>query len=530
MSQRIYTDRSRYLEFQHCPRKRYLAYHFGGMGIEPKRRSWHLALGSAVHEGLAALLTAAMEGVATLENARQNETFAVEVALRAYDRETSHGLAMDRDETAQVTADPGGASLTQLLQASLDDEFASPVAPLVIPGGLAVAPESQSSYTLRELRALTEAMVRAYARRRLPVLLAEFDVLEVEREGEWKVAEMETFDLPHQWSKGIPHPRCSNCGVYADAPGAADSTCSVNRSVSELWFASRPDALLLHRATQTLHIMSFKTTGTWDGRKERDAGRDVQGLSEGVEVERRLESWWNTVKEVEQDGQGFEEPKSAIVAYLSSLSAPPRIHAIRYEYLLKGARKQEDRGPLTGLWTQRTPLLRGYFDEKSGEWAHSWTWQQEDELGTTVKRTLTWNRWKGRPAWEDRIDQPGGVTHWIDMLDRGVIQPGAGDVLAEQFPAPITVYRSDDDLRDWLEQVESQEVGVARAVAAVQDRSDLNRLFPQHRRSCSYPSDCQFVPVCFGPADAKEDPVGTGLYQIRVPNHPQEGEQHVNTN
>jgi hypothetical protein len=40
---------------------------------------------------------------------------------------------------------------------------------------------------------------------------------------------------------------------------------------------SRPDALLRHRLTNDLHIMSFKTTGAWDHRKEKDALQGYAG-------------------------------------------------------------------------------------------------------------------------------------------------------------------------------------------------------------------------------------------------------------
>jgi hypothetical protein len=47
----------------------------------------------------------------------------------------------------------------------------------------------QEKFLETEQRALIEAMVRAYARRRLQPLLEEFEALEVEREGEWLLGE-----------------------------------------------------------------------------------------------------------------------------------------------------------------------------------------------------------------------------------------------------------------------------------------------------------------------------------------------------
>jgi hypothetical protein len=103
------------------------------------------------------------------------------------------------------------------------------------------------------------------------------------------------------------------------------------------------------------------------------------------------------------------------------------------------------------------------------------------------------------------------------------------------FPAPLTVYRQDDQLRDWIEQVEAQERRVAEAVAAVEAcasiradarhddagerRHQLNVLFPMSRRACSYPSECQFTKVCYGGEDAQRDPMATGAYKQREPHH-----------
>ena len=104
-------------------------------------------------------------------------------------------------------------------------------------------------YLYQEQKALVEAQVRAYARRRLRPLLDAYEVLEVEREGEWELAD-------------------------------------------GLWFMSRPDALLRDRQTGDLYIQSFKTGASWDVRKGKDAEHDAQGLSEGVEIEKRLAEWW----------------------------------------------------------------------------------------------------------------------------------------------------------------------------------------------------------------------------------------------
>ena len=111
----------------------------------------------------------------------------------------------------------------------------------------------------------------------------------------------------------------------------------------------------------------------------------------------------------------------------------------------------------------------------------------------------------------------------------------AADPLAECFVPPVTVYRGDDEARDWLEQVEAQETQVAQAVEQMQAlewaeeagerRSLLNQLFPMHRTRCQWPSQCCYVGVCYGAAGALDALVVDGKFKTRVPNHPAEGEK-----
>jgi hypothetical protein len=178
-----------------------------------------------------------------------------------------------------------------------------------------------------------------------------------------------------------------------------------------------------------------------------------------------------------------------------------------------------------------------------------WSWDHIREDGRVG--SLAWQNWKSRPVWE----RPGGIRAWIDKLDSAaplmsgedstlgleprqlgyqceaqVVGVTAQHPLDAVFVPPVTVYRNSDDLRDLVEQMEHQErriaEGVAQVNAATEDgerRSLLNQFFPQTRRACEYPSTCQFVKVCYGGEDIRHDPLASGLYRVRVPNHPVEG-------
>jgi len=385
-------------------------------------------------------------------------------------------------------------------------------------------------YLYMEQAALVEGMVRAYARRRLRPLLEQYEVLEVEREGQWLLSAWKT-------------------------PRGLSSTAPIEEN--ELWFMSRPDALLLERESKQLYILSFKTAGGWDVRKARDAEHDMQGLSEGVEMEKRLGRFWEQIHLTKQPFTypGGLTPEQAVIEgyiptmgmanYLVSCAAPPRILGIRYEYMLKGDRwVDKDLSARLGVEvrSQRSPLVRGYLNAgmTSGDeqWNVSWDYVKED--GTESK--LYWKSWKSSPTWEHMT-----TREWIDKLDASVMTTGeegremgwsspaqatgflSAHPLDEVFIPPIVVYRNDDDLRDWIEQVEAQERRVAEGVRAVraagtpeEERSALNEHFGQTRRACEYPSTCAFVRVCYGGEEIRRDPMGSGFYQIRKANHPQE--------
>jgi len=500
-----YTDRSRIETFQRCPRSRFLQYHLGGLGIESASKPLPLAVGGAVHVGLEHLLLGDGEDVA-VEHA---------VADLAQYRTA---LALDTTELAsQQPLDSTVALHDMALQLgmSVDDPALGQLGVVDIYTGAGA--RAFDNFLWQEQSGLVEGLVRAYARRRLAPLLEEYEVLEVEREGQWQ--------LHVNYLKGL-----------------------------DLWFCSRPDALLRERSTGHLYIQSFKTTGAWDVRKERDAQHDMQGLSEGVEVEKRLAGWWQEIQTYGPDEKAWAEASGSTVVmakYLAGLPEPPRIMGIRYEYILKGERwKDEELSQRVGFQarSQRSHLIRAYTNlgMTPDDTQRCWSYDYLKEDGQASK--LYYKNWRSKPVWESGLS----IKAWIDLLDDSHLttvadeQMGGGRELGYSsaaqaqgytrqhpldavFIPPVVVYRQDDDLRDWIEQVEAQEVRVAQAVAQVEAAGDgaerrslLNEHFPQTRRACEYPTTCQFVKVCYGSADMREDPKGSGLYVDRVPNHPQE--------
>lgn len=546
MTKRVYCDRSRVEIYQRCGRLRFLNYHECGTGIESSRKPLPLVVGGSAHVGLEHLLRHGQQMLDARAGLQLEEdavaaaltdfaTYAGALELDAFER---NAMAAQPQQLADQLAGSLGMTLEEAGLPSVEQRFAAGMSQF-------------DAYLAKEQAQLVEALVRAYCRRRLVPLLEQFTVLEVEHEGEW---------LLSSWKPGWPM-----------APQDEHDL--------ELWFMSRPDALLLEKESQQLYLMSFKTAATWDMRKEKDAQHDMQGLSEGVEVEQRLSHWWQMLRLLqmkgvpEATGQAKEAIESAMKLedemfpamrdFLRGQPAPPRILAIRYEYILKGERwKDKELSNRLGMEcrSQRTHLLRHYVctsvptrGKSEGAFTYgdvcwSWDYVRTEDMKDS---TLAWQNWRSQPVTDSMT-----IKQWIDMLDASAEEWSGEDAtvgleprllgwrstgqrmgvtqkhpLDSIFIAPITVHRNEDDLRDLVESVEAQEVRVAENVAAVnaaadegERRSLLNKLFPMSRRACIWPSVCAMEKLCYGGADIRRDPLNSGLYKIRSINHPIEGE------
>jgi hypothetical protein len=609
----VFTDRSRSQFYQRCKRARWHEYESGpaGIGIVPRKKSLHLCVGLAVHSGLATLLRGAMfHQRATPDLLRALENEAVKDALEELGPLLAAGVEVDVQELPEPKETRDGSGTVQIPDLgagslhssgsgsgrSSDANSSGQVdSPIVIDFGgevdfsdptydkaigeamdlseispdevhaAAERAEQQASgvdeYLKKELAALVEGMVRAYARRRLKPLISEFEIFEIEREGSWKLGEHNPSGR-----HAFDGPTCSYCGCWMDEAEDETGEWKECPAAFELFWMSRHDGLLLERQTSFLYLLSFKTTGAWDRRKKADAEVDMQGLSEAVDVEKRLGEAWEllhvqtdpvtlgaaemipaAVAQVNRlrDKKIAELCSPRIAQWLSSQPSPPKILGVRYEYILKGARREdktESAGDGNGgsgsarRWVQDSPLIRAWRQDgitlEDRRWAATYKWW--GELGRAgPAHTLPYRSWKKSAVWESM-----SIREWVDMLDRGEeVQPEARDeegarvdVLAEQFVPPVVVYRAEDDMRDMLEQLEAQEVRVALDVEEVRRaqargegeyRSALNRLFPQTRSACSYPGLCEFRPVCYGGEDIRRDPLtNSDLYVIRSANHP----------
>jgi len=141
------------------------------------------------------------------------------------------------------------------------------------------------------------------------------------------------------------------------------------------------------------------------------------------------------------------------------------------------------------------------------------------------------NKWQSFNIWSKKDGYPGGIEQWIEDIGRGKIQ---SEIEPEKFFAewcvcPTEIHRSSVEMSMAMDQITYQERMVFHHLNV--SRLDTNVSFPQFRKSCLFPTRCEYYPICHGKdtqgnviGDISKDPIGSGLYEVRVPHHELLGE------
>lgn len=361
--------------------------------------------------------------------------------------------------------------------------------------GVDLGDEKQTEYGIGEQKAIVEGLIRGWCISQRERFLEAFEVIEVEQEGRavldavpahgWK-----PMDIP-----GYEQGRDAE-GYLLTRPVVPDSIV--------LMF--RPDALVREKLTGDLYVISWKTASTFGAYTVNSCNTDMQSMSEVWGIQQQYKETANSV------AGGFEEDAKADFGEL-------RIEGVLYLFAVKGQRKLDD---FLGFKTQRTHLAYCWKKLQPDEFGiHDFAWKYNyvDDEG---KNRVLGKGWKLVPVWQE---YPGGVKQWIADLSARSIQPRNIDPFESLFPQMLPVSRRADEIESWRRQTASNEGRVRQRVRAMeQDGSDevLDREFPQSTARCfDYQSRCSFYECCFTPA-VKADPLASGLYQIRTPNHPSE--------
>jgi hypothetical protein len=383
--------------------------------------------------------------------------------------------------------------------------------------------------------ALIELTLRMWAEHPdgLPWLLKEYEVLEVEQ---WDVMPlvggeaMPAYSLEEIWSE-----RKDGLSMATNPPMSELWRPYWKMPLDELWklveqgyvvksgginLRSRADALLRKRSDGSFYIWSLKTANGWDKRQENANRHDVQGISEMVCVEYRLR-------------RVADDPERA-GGLLPTGQVAPRVDGTQMTYLIKGRRELNEK---LNVYQIKNGLLHpwaidaGLLGEK--EYAHSYWYKCElpHQKGTTKggkpimcegnANHRLGDSWQQVNIWEQMT-----IKEWVRMLLDGQVQPSLP--LPTVVINPIPYFRNDVEVEDWLEQVVAQERKALEGLQFMNEqpvppenqdelnRHILNKWFPQHRRSCSYPYPCVMQDICWGPSAIADDPVGSGLYRLRT--------------
>ena len=123
-----------------------------------------------------------------------------------------------------------------------------------------------------------------------------------------------------------------------------------------------------------------------------------------------------------------------------------------------------------------------------------------------------------------------GLRCWL----AGEIQPEVGDIVKKQVVTPVEYYRSEREIEVAIEEIRAQELHIKEGVTLAQKAIDttdqevydlvLAEFFPHIRKHCEFHfgGPCEYKDLCWKP-EVASDPVGSGLYQIRMPHHEQRG-------
>lgn len=473
LSNNKFTSRSAIEDYQKCPRLRWWRQFYNGKGISPTRKSIPLSTGTCIHAGVEYLFRWAKEFGSKIgyEEGKLHFETAVENAVSAA-KKTYYDLVYDAGFT-----------------------------------GTGVTNDINQKFTYNEQVALTEALIRAWALKELPLILKEYEIVGTEKE------------------------------ITVNLPG------------TDIVFQARVDAELKHREDGSYYNYSLKTAKMWNDRSDKSYRKDLQGLTEiwAVENEREgLRGLSDTLEDVLRllRVRGYiQETNVATLTKFFDGKLPLKgkvVDAVRFCFLIKGDRRESgkdfsyyDSGDGSGRYVTYSPLIRGYkrITTMSIEYAHSYKFPNPNNKSGMGALGKGWDPFN---VWEDA--GVGGVKGWIEKIsakdENGnyLIQPECGDVIKNQVITPIPYMRDKGEVDSAIRQITSQEDHIFTILNTINNHiADEERLtmldhyFPQHRHSCHWPSDCEMLAACWNPMTG-DDPVGSGLYQIRVPHHDMERE------
>lgn len=442
-----YTSRSAVLAHFVCPYKRFITYHAEGTGLVPEYESLDLIIGTVIHRGLQHLF----------EHCRLHK-----------DGETLSEACLDE---AVAEAYKTWHEILAIKQIALHS-----------------GEEERLAWILAEQECLFEGLIKAFAIRRLPAILEEYIILEVEKE--------EVFEN------------------FSDI----------------ITFLGKADGLFLRKSDNKIVQLSIKTASTYLEVTERNILHDMQGVSEQVCTNDRLLRLW---KQVKQFNDYVFEGGNELFNLLKHAKEAPKVYAVQYEFLIKGQRKQDPYG--SGIYKQNNFLIHPYKMESmmtisGGQIGHS-----PSDYKTAFGKGKPPKGWNKIDIWEDI-----GIKNWIEMLALGKVQPEEGNLLDSLLITPSLILRTEEEMEEWLVSTRFREEEIARHLDEIENldsrleenQSKIKELtwkyFPKNTLSCHnhFGRDCFAVRHCHEAIDIKMA-TGAGIFIPRRSHHKAELDQQI---
>ncbi len=356
----------------------------------------------------------------------------------------------------------------------------------------------QQWYTYQEQRCLVEGLIRCWHIVELPKIQEKYDVLGVERE-------IEPIEI---------------------VPG--------------VMFQARADAEMRVKETGDLHGYSLKTMKQWGEREESSYKGDLQGITETWAIEqdnKRIHDRWLELRDMLSTLMGTGDNYNIgnitnignMFTYMVKKQPKlERVMGVRFCFLIKGIRKRTEYGSTDSekLYVTYSPLVRGYkrITPSSIEYAHSWFYPNpENKTG----KSAIGKGWEPFNVWE----MEGGVKEWIEKIKDCKIQPECGDIIKQQVITPMEYFRDEEEITEAIREVAAQESRIRDSWLQMQQGGEeikqyhLDTTFPHNRDHCQfhYGQPCEYRELCWS-MEVKSNPLGSGLYSIRVPHHESERE------
>lgn len=302
------------------------------------------------------------------------------------------------------------------------------------------------NYTIKEIYNLIEALIRAYAVYRLRNFLEEYEVLEVEKE--------EVFDS------------------FSDI----------------VTWLGKADGLLRRKKDNELVILSFKTASEFGNSNMFNIRIDMQGCSEIIAVEDRLNKHYKIFYEAFVKANAYvQEVGDELHNYFhwkirqTIGFVPIQVFANQYEYLVKGKHRADSSEPLK--YKYQTHLLHAVKSDSAAV----------AQLGSGLRFGASgsieyeWVIPQGKlPKGKKKFDVADdvGVKVWVDMLARGEVQPEKGDALEGVIIAgeERLAKRSLEQLKEWRISTQFEAEEIAERVRTLNDLK-LRAAFPENESS-----------------------------------------------